>query len=361
MEPMNSEMDHIEKTKLIAVSEGNQLKFDEHEIELEFSKLQTDKSGLAIKILSIAGGFLATLAFLGFLFIAGLYDSQAGLILVGVFSISAAVWLNIAFNKLIIDTLSVTTYLIGFCLLAMGFDGLNFSENLISILFIVISFVVLIITRNYILSFVSILVICGSILFLIINTESYAMIHLYNVFVLLLLTYVFLNEAKIITGYRSLSRLYNPVRSGLLISVLIGLICVGKKGLFGFNLDNLWTTSIISIPLTLYVISVVIKVIGITAKRTRLFIYTLSILMLLPTVFSPAISGSLLIILLSFHVNYRFGLVTGIMSFIYFVIQYYYDLSFTLLTKSILLFSSGIVFLIFYYLTYKYTGSNEKV
>lgn len=358
---MNHESDFKETIKRVALSEGDSFEFDESEIGLEYSKLKADKSGLAIKILSVAGGFLATLAFLGFLSMAGLEDSEAGLIIVGLISICAAVWLNIAINKLITDTFSVSAYLIGFCLLAMGFGGLDMSENLISILFIIISIVVLIITQNYILSFVSILVISGSILFLIINTDSYAMIHGYNAIALVLMTYVFLNEAKIITTDIRLSKLYNPLRSALLLSVLMGLACVGKKGLFDTHLHNIWSTSLVSIPLTIYVISVIIRVIGIAGARARFYIFGICALILLPTALSPAISGALLIILLGFLVNHKFGLVAGILSFIYFVIQYYYDLSFTLLTKSILLFSSGIVFLLFYYITCKFSISNEKV
>ena len=358
---MNYQTDIKEKIEHIALSEGNKFEFDEIGIGHELSKLQTDKSSLAIKILSITGGFLSTLAFLGFLFIAGLDDSRVGMVIVGLLSIGAAVWLNVAFNKLIIDTLSVSAYAIGFCLLAFGLGELKVNENVISILFVIISIVVLIITQNYILSFISILIINGDFLFLIINNDSYSIIHIYNAIVLFLVTYVFLNEAKIITMDKRLSRLFNPVRIGLIMSLLIGLFFVGKRGLFESSVHTLWAASIISIPLTIYVISVIMKVLGIREAKTRFSIYVLCTLILLPTAFSPAISGSLLIILLSFLVNYRFGLLTGIVSFIYFVSQYYYDLNFTLLTKSILLFSSGIIFLVFYILTHKYFGSNEKI
>ena len=60
-------------------------------------------------------------------------------------------------------------------------------------------------------------------------------------------------------------------------------------------------------------------------------------------------------------VNYKTGLVIGIISFIYFISQYYYDLNFTLLTKSIILFSSGIVFILFYLFTNKKLNTNEKI
>ncbi len=79
-----------------------------------------------------------------------------------------------------------------------------------------------------------------------------------------------------------------------------------------------------------------------------MIIYILSVLLLTSTLLSPAISGAFLIILVSVLVHYKTGLAIGILAFIYFIIQYYYDLNFTLLTKSILLMSSGVVFLAFY-------------
>ena len=90
-------------------------------------------------------------------------------------------------------------------------------------------------------------------------------------------------------------------------------------------------------------------------------IYILSALILVSTIFSPSISGGIVIVLLSFLVNYKTGLAIGIISIIYFVSQYYYDLNFTLLTKSIILFVSGIMFLLFYLFTAKNLNTNEKI
>ena len=56
----------------IRTSEGVNFEYDEDAILKEYNTLEEQKSSLTIKILSIFGGFLATLAFLGFLFIAGL-------------------------------------------------------------------------------------------------------------------------------------------------------------------------------------------------------------------------------------------------------------------------------------------------
>lgn len=341
--------------------EGNSFEFNEIEIEKEYSNSHKEKSSIAIKILSVLGGFLATLAFLGFLLIAGLYDSEAGLVITGLIFIGAAIWLNVVYKKLIIDTLSVSAYVIGFCLIAFGLSELEVGDNTICVIFMLASLLTIGITRNYILSFISILTINGCFIYLIIDNDLYSLIHVYDAILLVLLTYVFLNEAKLLADKRFPTKLYNPIRIGLMFSLITGLVFVGQRGIFDFGIKHIWASSIITIPLTIYVISIIAKIIGITKTKSLYLIYSFSILFIIPTAMSPAISGALLIILLSFLVNYKTGLAIGVISFVYFISQYYYDLNFTLLTKSIILFVSGIIFLLFYVFTHKKLGQNEKV
>ncbi len=358
MENKLSIRDNIE---YVSKLEGNSFEFNEIEIEKEYFNSQKEKSSIAIKILSVLGGFLATLAFLGFLFIAGLYDSEAGLVITGLIFIGAAIWLNVEYKKLIVDTLSVSAYAIGLCLIAFGLLELEVGDNAICVLFMLISLLTIGITKNYILSFISILTINGCLIYLIIDNDLYSLIHVYDAILLVLLTYVFLNEAKLLADKRFPSKLYNPIRIGLMISLITGLVFVGQRGVFDFGIKYIWASSIITIPLTIYVISIIAKIIGITKAKSLYLIYSFSILFLIPTAMSPAISGALLIILLCFLVNYKTGLAIGVVSFVYFISRYYYDLNFTLLTKSIILFVSGIIFLLFYVFTHKKLGQNEKV
>lgn len=170
-------------------------------------------------------------------------------------------------------------------------------------------------------------------------------------------------EAKIITTNKILSKLYNPVRIGLIFSFVAGLAFLGKKGLgfFPISPNYIWLSSVIIIPVIIYLISLLFNILNITKIQHKTVIYIFAVLAFLPTVFSPAISGAILIILLSFFVNYKTGLVLGIIAFIYFISQYYYDLNFTLLTKSILLFSSGVIFIALYLFTHKKLTTNEKI
>ncbi len=345
----------------IRLSEGIKFECNEKAILNEYQNQKENKSSLAIKVLSIFGGFLATLAFLGFLAITGLYDSKFGLLIFGIGFIISAIWLNKEYDKLIIDTFSISIYVTGFALFAFALSQMKVDENTIAMLIGVIALCSLFITQNYILSFISVLVISGSFLTLIISNDLYGLIHLYITVCTLLLTYLFLNEAKIISLNRKLSKLYNPIRIGLVISLLFGLITIGKRHLIPISENHIWFSSIVMIFVIIYLVYTISKINEIESLKSNLLIYSLSGLILISTIFSPAISGAIIIVLLSFLVNYKTGLVIGIISFIYFISQYYYDLNFTLLTKSIILFSSGIVFLLFYLFTTKKLNTNEKI
>lgn len=347
-------LDYFQKT------EDKPLQFDEEAIVSAYQKDNGNQS-LSIKILSVFGGILASLAFLGFLFIAGLYNSDVGLLVFGGIFIIGSIWINKEYDKIIIDTVSISSFIIGFILLGFGCGQLKIDENIISIIFIIIAIGSLSIVQNYILSFVSVLIINGSILTLIISNKGYDFIHIYVSVLALTMTYFFLKEATIITTNKALSKLYNPVRTGLIFSFLSGLVFLGKKGILPVSPDYIWLSSVIVISIIIYLFSVLFDVLNITKTRHKIGIYIFTVLALLPTALSPAISGTILIILLSFLINYKTGLVLGIISFIYFISQYYYDLNFTLLTKSILLFSTGVLFIALYLFTSKKSTANEKV
>lgn len=357
---MNKETEITELLHQIRQTEGEGFECDEAAILREYQKQDSEKSSLAIKVLTIFGGFLATLAFLGFLTIAGLYNSEMGMIFFGIGFIVVAIWLNKAYDKLIIDTGSISLFAAGFLLVGIGLASIEVNEDIICLLFMGMAVCVLMLAQNYILSFISVLIVTGSVLVLIFFNYEYNLIHLYVSFLALLLTFWFLKEAKIITAGKKISKLYNPVRIGLVISFLASLIFVGKEGVLELP-RYIWLSSIATVACVVYVIFKLCPILHINSAKNKILVCALSFLLLLPTVMSPAISGAILIILLGFYVNFKTGFAFGIIAFIYFISQYYYDLDFTLLTKSILLFSSGILFLLLYVFTFKKLHSHEKI
>jgi len=354
-------MDIQEKIDALAKEEGTHFNCNRTALENDYANLEHEEGSLAIKILSIFGGFLATSFFLSFVFASGLFDTDWGLITFGLIIIAFAVWLNTYTSKLIVDTISVCSYAAGFLMLGLGLEMVHVDENIIGLICIVLSLLTLIITQNYILSFISILFINGSLLFLIAVNEVFSFMHVYNAALLLVLTYFFLHEEKVFKGSKIIAKLYNPLRIGLLVSAICGLIFVATKNIFDINIYYVWISSLIIIPLNIYVISIIIKIIGVEKANTKTLVYVLSVLFLIPSVFSPALSGALLLILLCFFTNYKTGFALSVIAFIYFVGQYYYDLNYTLLTKSIILFASGMVFLLFYFFLRSKLEADEKI
>ncbi len=357
---MNKKDQLLEKVQIIQSSEGDSFTYNETDLLNELASQQENQSSLAIKILSIFGGFLATMAFLGFLLIAGLYDSEIGLVIFGLGFIILGILITKSQGKLILDTLSVSLFITGFGLLAFGLSGINFTENNIIFIILILNVISLFVSRNYLLSFIAVIFINGSLLALIDSNNLANLIHLYIALNVALLVYLMLNEAKLICQYKKLSRLYNPFRIGIMFSLFAGLITLSSNGFSSITSNYIWISSLVFMVAILFLVSKIIPLFKIETSKNNFLILSITAFILLPTVLSPSISGALLILLLSFYVNYKTGIALGVISFIYFIAQYYYDLNFTLLTKSIILFSSGILFIAFYLIINKKLLQNEK-
>ncbi len=347
--------------KNILSVEGDSFKYDESAILKEYEKRDGQKSSFIIKVVSIFGGILAAIAFLGFLLILGLYNSESSMLLLGIGLVAVSIVLVKKFDMLIIDTFGISLYILGLILFIIGLFSYDINEDVITLLVMAMAFFTLLLVKNPILSFFSVLINSAGILTLIISNDMYSLIHLYINLHAFALTYVFLNESSMLTSDLKLVKLYDPVRIALVFSLLFGLVATAKHGLFVMSQTYFWMSSLVIILILLYVVTLLLKTFQVTSPQTKLWVYLFSALTLLPTLFAPAISGALLIVLLSFRVNYKTGLSIGIIALVCFVILYYFDLNFTLLTKSIILFSSGLVFLFFYIFLTKKLKSNEKV
>lgn len=358
---MDKEVNIQKIIQSVQSSEGENFQYNETAILAEYQKKAANTSSLAIKILSIFGGFFATQTFLGFLALMRLFESEIAILITGIIFIIAAIWLNKTHDKLIFDTLSISTYVTGFVLLGIGLSGLNVEENPLIFIILVVSLLTLLVNQTYMLSFIAVINVSGCLLAFIIFNKSYEFFHLYNISIAYTLAYVILNEAKIITFNKKLSKLYDPTRIGLIFSLLFGLVILVNRAVFEMPTSFIWLSSVLLLIGVIYLVSQIMKRMNITDKKQQIIIYILSVLVLSSTIFAPSILGAILIMLLSFFVNYKTGLVIGITALAYFVSQYYYDLNLTLLVKSIILFSSGILFIVFFLFTRKKHIANEKV
>lgn len=358
---MKKEADIKQMLVQLQAQEGASFHIEEDAILLEYQKINANRSGIAIKVLTIFGGLLASLAFMGFLFIAEVYDSGLAMLTMGLAFIAGAIWLSKAYDKLIIDTTAVSLFVIGLFEFTFGVGSLHANENMICILLIIVAIATLVIVQNYILAFIAVLLINGSVITLILE-NSHNLLQMYIAVALITLTLLMLHEASLITVSKKISRLYNPIRLALILSLLAAWITL--VGNFGWNPSSIHFNLVSSIPAIaaiFYTLPRIIRLLNIQPVAIRVGVYLITALLLAPTIYAPAIAGTLLLTLLSFWVNYKTGFALGIIALIYFICQYYYDLRFTLLTKSLLMMASGILFLLFYLLTHKKLNQHEKI
>ena len=311
--------------------------------------------GLAIKILSIFGGLLATVAFGGFLGLLDLFDSGAVTLGLGLAILVFSMVIQRNFRSLALDSLGISLYVLGMILLIFAMVQFEVRGNHTALLVCFVALCSLPLSKNYMLDFISVLAIAGALLYLILANEIPSLIHVYVTFFCLSLAFCLLGEAKFLAARPLLSRLHGPLRIGLVFSFLMGLYALGTSD----PAPNPWVSALPAVAIILGLIPSITKTLG-ASPRGRTLIYILVALALLPTLFAPAIAGSLLLVLLSFKVNYRTGLALGIIALAYFTIQFYYDLNLDLLTKSILLLASGLLFLACHLLLFKRNRAHEK-
>ncbi len=331
----------------ISITEGDGFNYQEEIIKKDLL-LNEDQPGLLIKVISILGGFWACITFFGFLMLAGLYESENGMIIIGAIFYIAVIIGNRYIKNIVLDTASVSTYLVAIGLIGFALIQREVELNYVFIIMILLAVITVIVTESKVLNFIAILIFSGHIQALIIYNEANNLLHVYNIVYVGFTTFVLMNEAKIISFSKKMNELYSPLRIGLLFSLVGGFVFLGVKGIFDTEIAYVWVTSGVIVLLVLYFVYKVIISLKINNSKTRLALLISSALILLPSIFAPAICGAVLIILLTYHQKYKTGLGLGIISLIYFIIQFYYDLELKLIEKSIILFLSGVLFIVAY-------------
>ena len=358
---MDNELKLKEILAQLALTESASFQYDEDAMQAEQQHRSNNQSSLSIKILSIIGGFLATLTFLGFLAITGIYDSKISMIVLGILFIGGAILINLKTDHLLLDTISISNFAAGLALLVFGLSEVGLGEVVLSLMVMVISVLTMYFTKSYMLAFLSFAAISSAFITILMTFDNYNLVHIYLALYTFLLCYWCLNESKIISMHPKLNALYNPIRIGLIIALFSGLIFIGARGIIGIQFNFIWLTSIVNALALLYVVWEICTILEVQSPKTKIYVYTLSALTILITFYSPAISGSILVMLLCFLVNYKTAFAIAIIGLLYFISQYYYDLNLSLLTKSLILFFSGIVFIAFYLFTNYMLKGNEKI
>ncbi len=318
---------------------GTELVMDKEKMDIELKKDSEAYQGLGIKILSIAGGFLGSSFFFAFI-VMMFHDASIMLMIFGLVAIVLSIWIDKNAENIALDAACLGGYLAGFGMVGYGVSTFN-NENLTTFMLLLVALVTIVSTRAYVLNLFAIIAV-NSCLYAFgnINDIPY-FIHILLAINAVGFTLFSLKEAELLAdGFDSNVR-YAPVHAGFLVSLLGILIdlCFNISKSNGSN----WVSASIIILLILYFVYQLL--VSLQLKDKQILIYILSMIILLPMIYAPAICGAILILLIGFHTGRRFVLSIGVLAMLYFVGQFYYDLDYSLLVKSAMMFGTGVLFL----------------
>ncbi|WP_313189444.1 DUF4401 domain-containing protein [Sphingobacterium sp.] len=338
---------------------GRELNVDQVAMDRDLVKDRHSQS-ITIKVLSVIGGILATGAFLLFLELAHFSSNHIPmLILSGIFFI-ASLWINKKYDRVILDTLSVCIYLLSFILFGIGYNKFDGYTDVPLFVYQALALITLLVSRSYILTFCAILISTGTFLAYFAYKEVPEFNNALLILVAVLFIYFTFNEGKLMKRKAIQGKRYLAIRTGLVFSYLICLYYCSRSSYMPNAWIIDWATSGVLIALMLWLINCLLNRFLCQESGKKIFIFLLVLICLGFTAMNPAISGSLLLLLVSFKVNYKTGFALGILAFIYFIGMFYYDLNISLLQKSIAMFVSGLFFLLLYLMIFKKSNSHEK-
>ncbi|NDK57188.1 DUF4401 domain-containing protein [Pontibacter fetidus] len=343
----------------IAHEEGNSFTYDAAEIETEARYSSSRYTNLPIKLLTIFGGFLATLFFMGFLFSTGLYNSTVALLVFGVAFIVGSEVISRLRHDLLLDAVSVSLNITGYLLFGMGVSELN-SDVTLALLLAGIAAIFIVVSGSMVLLFLATLVFWGSLVSLPLIFEMPELLYVHVGVMAAILVYLSLHEARLIAQHPRLNKLYAPVRIGSVFSFIGLLILLAHHTLLPEKLEYLWVASLLLIVALLVVLRRIMHDNGVTDSKTQTIVYTCCIALLAPTILTPSLAGALLVVLASFYIGHHLSFIVGLLALGYFIILYYYNLQLTLLAKSGILVLTGCLFLGGLYLLNRYLRNHAN-
>ena len=255
----------------------------------------------ALKVLSGLGGFLASLLFLLFLWLADLLTRPVWATTLGTILIVVTLLLGRTRRQAFLATTTVCGYLVGVGLIMVGLPP-SIPTAYLVLPVILIAACTLLFTRNYYLVLLATASLPACLVFLHIVQRSAGWTWFALAFCTAGLALVNLWEYRLLHDAR-----LAPVRTGLAVGLLATLVWFR------------WAEDLYP-----------------TVHGTRTVI--------------PLFGGCLYLLLISFRNQYFFGIGLGIAGLFYFTVQYYYDLRWTLLNKSLSLMVAGGLLLLAYYL-----------
>jgi len=337
--------DLLEKWKNIR---PQMLPYDSEEFVETLLPENRNKYTLAIKLLAFAGAFIGAIMFLFVLFLMEIYKNDHAILFTGVALLAASFVFSRLKNidNIMIEPIVLVCGILGQWLFIWGIlEVFHFkSETIIFYTTIaVLGAAILILSKNQILRYGAVGTICLSILGMMWETKFYNGVHILIALMSSGFVLLWLKETHILSNYRYVSGYFHPVSFGFLTSLILILSITINREFSDRYFTHWWISSVILVAWLLYIVYQTLQKLQLT--KWMLFACGAAALVVLPTIFSPGIVASLLILILGFRVGQNHISIIGVLALIYFMMAFYYNLNTTLLLKSIYLMISGVLFL----------------
>lgn len=308
-----------------------------------------------VKLLSLFGGVVANVAFVGFLLLFGAFNTPWTTLFIAMVLLGGSYALSRIKDIPFLETLLTSTYLSGTCCFIAALVQWEIDTTVICAIVAILALLSFYFVSDFIIQLLSVVTFFQAILYMVLDID-YTFIPLLILIVCITGTVYLLQEEASWYANPKLNQYYQPLLAGLQITAIY------------FSFYNTYFTNIIPLALAVYVV-ISILLFWILQDILKTFFNTslvkawyISVLLLALAAFvfyDIKIIISLIFILLAFRYKEILFFIFSILYFIVVLGLFYYDLTTTLLYKSLLLMGSGFLFICFYILL-KFNSKNEK-
>ena len=301
---------------------------------------KTVKNKWIIRMLIAAGAWIAATNLLTFLFLFEVFENEmvtmvSGLIIVGI---------SVAYTRL-----SKPNFVTEPLIMVLNFCGQGLMLASVGILFedvivfcvsaFLLQLVIFSITRNHIQKMVSVIVMPLAIVGILWEMEAYVVVGPMLGIIAFFYAYSWSREASIISNMKTKLSYFNAIVYGIPLTLIL-LNFLGNDDWLMRNVTHYpWMQSMFIIAGILVVLAKGLKEYGMDKQLPAFLI--VATLFLAPLAMAPGVLLGLLLIVIGNLRGHLKLLVLGVLTLIYFMVLFYYNLETTLLVKSMLMMASG--------------------
>lgn len=344
---------------------GEELVVDESAMLTEIQHEKNQYNNLVIKIITAIGSVLTCLFFLAFLFAAGFLKNESAIMVFGFVLTIIGIAMAIRNVPFFLTSLAVTLIIAGYILIAIGYFSEFKQPSGLYFLYLLIAIAITVFTNRGILHFLSMGVAINSIFLLI--REASPLYAGWSVFLLLFSLLLFtLKEASLINTSSWLRERYRPYQVALFASYLLAFFIpdilfrthsysLMRDADIELIADGSYWQQILFQPYSWANSIGILTLVNYILKKLRvessvyLLINVAIIAILILCWKANLLTGMLFLLLLSMHFGYSASAWVSLIAFAYSITVFYYDLNINLLSKSIIMMSSGALMTLCWY------------